>query len=278
MSAAPSEPGLLVVGAGISGLTVAAEMAASMPVTLIDRLPVAGGTRAGYEHPLARMLEQRCRSARVDFRLGTTALRWTRERKLLLAGPVPGFEWLAGRHLVFAGGVRPSTPTELRIAGDRVAGVLQGSVAYHLMEAGVRVGHRIVVIGGGSLARRACRLAKEQGSQLSVVDPDGRSEPPEACESWWPGWTPVELRGQGRVREIFLERAGARQRLLCDAVVLAARMRPLRSIEGAIFEDRNNGGVSFVQPKGDSIEPEQIMAEAKALGQGLSGLVAREVA
>lgn len=242
-----NHPRLIVIGAGVSGLAAAAILAKEHPVTVVDRLPVTGGLVAGYEHALAQDLTQRCRADSVEFVLGATALRWSSDRNLLVAGPTEGFVSLPASHLIFAGGTRPSTPAELGMTGDRLAGVVQATGACHLLEAGVRLGHRVVVVGAGTWAHRVGYLVQKQGSHVTAVSPDNNGAPPDFADAWWPGWLPVEVRGSGRVSELFVTNGDQRERIVCDAVILGAWMKPVRNVDGAIFEDDDKAAVTFVQ-------------------------------
>ncbi len=127
---------IAVVGAGIAGMAARAE------VTVLDRLPMSGGVLP-YDLPAVRELTARCRSAGVQWLLGTTAVRWDSGR-LLTVGP-SGIRWLDAAHLVFAGGARPATAAELMLAGPRLAGVLPAPVAIHLAEAKVTIGRQVVI-------------------------------------------------------------------------------------------------------------------------------------
>jgi NADPH-dependent 2,4-dienoyl-CoA reductase/sulfur reductase-like enzyme len=140
---------VIIVGAGLAGLSLAETLGKQLRVLLIDRIPTTGGI-LGYDHPIVKDTERRCSAAGVEFLLGTTALRWD-SRRLLVAGP-QGIHWLSARHLVYAGGNRPSTQAELGIAGNRLAGVLPATVAAHLLEIGVRLGNHIAILGSGDWA------------------------------------------------------------------------------------------------------------------------------
>jgi phytoene dehydrogenase-like protein len=218
---------ILIVGAGICGLAVAAELSRKMPTTLIDRLPVIGGITSGYENSVAVELAAQCSANGVDFLLGTAGLRWM-DNKLLIAGPATGLRWLDGSHLVYAGGTRPSTAAELRLLGARLAGVYPAMVAYHLTESGVKLG----------LAKRRCRA--------TVISSDPSMETDFATTTWL-GWLPVALHGYGRVAALQAEREGMVQTINCDAVVLAGILRPMRNIDGAVFDNAQENNVSFVQ-------------------------------
>jgi hypothetical protein len=232
-------------------------------VTVVDRLPVAGGV-LGYEHPSVRCLLQAC-AERTELVLGTTALRW-KDRHLAVAGP-GGLRRIRGQHLVYAGGMRPSTPAELRIVGGRLAGVLPAPVAIHLLEAGVRVGSRVVVLGEGHWAVTAVQALEHQGESTVIAVADG--QPPLSLNGIqvWEGWKPVRLCGRSRVDAIVLASQRAEKQLACDCVILAAGERPLRNVEGAIFPGA--AGVTYVQPPAASRNVDEIEAEARALARAV---------
>lgn len=241
---------IVVVGAGISGLTAAYALAPMGPVRVVDRLPVPGGLVAGPDDPAIREAARAAISRDVVLELGTTALRWAAtEQRLLVASPRAGFRWLPCRHLVYAGGRRPATAAELRLLGDRLAGVLPATVAFHLLEAGVRLGYRVAIVGGGGWAQRVADLVARQGSMTIIIEPNAVSSPAFG-DAVWAGWSPTRTCGSGRVSELHIVRDGACERIVCDAVVLAASWRPLRNVDGAVFDD--DPGVTYVQVAAES--------------------------
>lgn len=231
---------LIVVGAGASGLTAAATVSRLHSVTVVDRIPAAGGV-LGYDDGSMMALQSACMADGVRFALGTTALRWE-AGKLLLAGP-DAIRWEPADHLIYAGGIRPATPAEIGLVGPRLAGVLAATVAVHLAEAGVVVGRRVVIVGGGYWADRARTELAHGGSQIIQVVPPGESLMSDS-EASFLGWRPVEARGAGRVSELIVSKDGVQQRLLCDAVILAGQVKPLRNVDGAI---REGDSVTFIQ-------------------------------
>jgi putative NAD(P)-binding protein len=236
---------IIVVGAGICGLAVSAELSRKLPIALIDRLPVIGGITAGYENRVAVELAAQCHANGVEFYLGTAALRWAASR-LLIAGPVTGLRWLEGTHLVYAGGTRPSTPAELRLIGSRLGGVYPAMVAHHLTESGVRLGLNPAIIGSGRWARRICLALAEHRCPTTLVWSDLSLQSDFATVSWL-GWSPVALHGRGRVAALMVEREGVQQMISCDAVILAGALRPMRNIDGAVFDNAEGSNVTFVQ-------------------------------
>ena len=233
-------PRVAVVGAGLSGLAAARELASAAMVTLVDRLPATGG-EAGWEHASVRALTDECGRAGVEMQLGATALRWEGGR-LLTAAP-GAIAWRSFDHLVVATGCRPATRAELRLAGSRGAGVLSALVAIHLAEAGAPMGRRVAILGTTPWAERMGRDVRAAGSRVVVIAPDGSVRPPYA-DDWWPGWEAVEVEGHPRVTRLVLERDGVRMHCACDSVVLADDPRPLRNVDGALADVP---GVSFVQ-------------------------------
>ncbi len=247
-----------VVGAGVAGLAAAEELAPRREVVVLDRLPVPGGVLP-YDHPGVTTLAARCTAAGVRWLLGTTAVRWEQGR-LLAVGP-QGVEWLDARHLVFAGGSRPATTAELPVAGPRLAGVLPAPVAIHLAEAKVTLGRRVVILGAGAWAEAAHEAIAGQRSHVTVVTRESADGVPFGHNSLISGWTPVAVSGRGRVSGLTLERAGQQLVLDCDAVILAASPRPLRNVDGAIFEPAT--GVTYVQPAADAGTWEQAASAAR---------------
>lgn len=249
---------LLVVGAGVTGLTVAAVVGRRVSVTLIDRLPAVGGV-LGYEGPTVRRLQREAQRVDVRFLLGATALRW-RDNQLLVAGPA-GIEWLAARCLAVCGGTRPSTAAELAIGGDRPAGVYSATVAIHLMEAGVRLGNHVVVVGASDWAARAAQHLARQDVMTSVVL--DAEQAPLFGDHHFVGWWLLEVHGSPRVTDVALTRNGSSQRIDCDAVVLGAHLKPMRNIDGAL-----HGGVdvTYVQPLVDVTTAREAEEYARSTG------------
>lgn len=225
---------IAIVGAGRSGLLAGRALAdASVAVTLVERLPAAGG-----QEPEGRQtdaLAARARAAGVDFRLGTLAACWDGKALGLLG--IGGTVRLPLDAVVIATGTRPATRAELGIAGDRCAGVLPGPAALHITEFGVLLGRRPVIVGGGSLAASLVAALRHAGVEhVMVIAPDGVLDPGvRAADGLVEGWHVTSVNGNPRVQAVMLERAdGEAERLAADALLLAHRRVPMRNVEGAI--------------------------------------------
>ncbi len=283
----PSDNGaILVVGAGLAGLTVAAQLGRHCPVTVVERLPAPGG-RAGFESHDIRRLQRECAAAGVRLLLGTTALRWCAGR-LLVVGP-PHTEWLAGQWLVFAGGTRPATPAELGLVGGRLAGVFSATVAHHLLEAGVVLGRRPVLVGTGhwaeavlpELARSAmcieiigAAIPHEAGQSSTVGEADYRTSSGDAVSlRRWPRYRAIEVHGSDRVNRVRISNGCIEHQLSCDAVILAGQLRPLRNVDGAVRDCAPR--VSFVQPDDTGMNAESVIHLARAQASCIAESIGR---
>jgi len=253
---------VVVVGAGLAGLAAAAELLPDRAVTLVDRLPVAGG-ETGYEHPTVRALKAACERGGATFLLGATALRWSGGR-LLVAAP-GSIRWLDADRLAFGGGCRPATAAELRLVGARLAGVLSATVAVHLLDARVRLGRNPIVLGETDFAAEVAARLRRAGTPVRVIAPDAAATPAYADE-WWPGWRASRVRGTGRVRELEIAHGDRREWLACDAVILADSVRPLRNVDGALDE---GDPATFLQLAEPHVTVEAVVAFARAAARQL---------
>jgi hypothetical protein len=230
-----------VVGAGPSGLGCAVELAPHVPVVLIDRLPVFGGT-AGWDRPEIRDQAATATALGAEPLLGQTAIRWIGQR-LLVLGP-GSCRWVTAQHLFMAGGLRPATVADLQITGDRPAGVVAATVAEHLLDTGVALWRTVVIIGEGPWAARVAGRARALGSRVVALGSaagwaDEHVGRPDRCS----------IVGRDRVRAVRLDYSGtgaASVDVACDAVVLAADPVPNRNVDGAVLA--GSPGVTFVQP------------------------------
>ncbi len=252
---------VVVVGAGVAGLAVSAELAGCNSVLLVDRLPVVGG-RAGYESALVLQLQGECRKRRVGLLLGTTAVKWKGDA-LFVVGP-SNWEWVAARHLVVACGLRPATVAELGIVGFRGAGIYPATVALHLLKAGINLGNDVVVLGASSWARPLTAALVSQHARITLVTPDPLFRDPDLKHPVWAGWTPTVISGTNRVRSLDVEREGATMKLWCDAVMLGLGARPVRNIDGALRQ-RPDQSITHVQfPEEELSDDELVMRSETA--------------
>jgi hypothetical protein len=253
-----------VVGAGLSGLAAATALAARANVTLVDRLPVIGGL-VGWEDVEARRLDAAGRAAGVRQLLGTTALRWEPGRLLVAA---PGdIRWIPAEHLVFAGGTRPATPADLRIAGDRPVGVVAATVAEHLVAARVTLGRHPLVLGVSHWAARVADRMHAHGAQVRTLGLPGDVRP-EWADEWLGTANPHAIHGRPRMDALVVQREAAtgRERIGCDALIIAAPARPIRNVDGAVFGGER---VTFICVTDLAVGPAAIVGRAEAAARAI---------
>jgi len=247
-----------VVGAGITGLACARELRREAMVTVVDRIPVAGGVH-GWSAPETRELAAGCGAELV---LGETAIRWD-GRELLVIGQ-DGPRRLACAAVVIATGARPLGRAELAIAGGRPAGVVAATVSCHLAENGLLVGHRPLVVGGGDwAARSAAELLAAGATEVTVICPDGALRPLPDGVRVVAGQRVAAVLGGARVSGVAL---ASGDRLDGDALVLAHGLTAVRNVDGAVWD-----GVRtvYAQPLDDPAT----VADARAAGAAAAAAV-----
>jgi hypothetical protein len=111
--------------------------------------------------------------------------------------------------------------------------VLPATVARHLLEAGVPLWQRPLLVGDGPWAGEVAHLASALGADVLRLEP---------------GWRAGRVVGRERVQALVAVRGAARRTIACDAVLLAAAPRPVRNVEGAVLADA--AGVTYVEPDG----------------------------
>lgn len=272
---------VVIAGSGQRGLICAAQLAAAGPdVVIVERLPHPGGQEP--ERSTAR-LAKAARVAGARFVLGTLAVQYDGAAVDVLG--VDGAGSLPCDALVVATGSRPATRAELGITGDRCAGVVPGSAALHLTQAGVLLGHRPLIAGSGAFAAHCAQVQLAAGaSEVTMTLPAhavGEVSVP-AGVGVFAGYRVASVHGASRIQVAVLRPesgppggAGGRpcpegqsaraegepQRIAADALILAAGMRPMRNIEGAITE---RDGVFFCQPGGEDRGEQPARAAAAA--------------
>jgi NADPH-dependent 2,4-dienoyl-CoA reductase/sulfur reductase-like enzyme len=254
---------VVIAGSGQRGLFCAATLAsAGLNVTVVERLPEPGGQepeRTAGRHAKA------ARRAGARFLLGTLAVQYDGSAVDVLG--VDGAGRLACDVLLVATGSRPATRAELGITGDRCAGVWPGSAAQHLTQAGMLLGHRPLIAGSGPFAIHCAETQLAAGAaEVMMTLPGPLAAQAPASVRVFASYRVASVHGAARVEVAVLHGAAESLRVPADALILAAGLRPMRNIEGAI-NDRD--GVLFCQPEAeDSGE-----APARAAAEASSGLV-----
>lgn len=230
---------VIVVGAGATGLGAAVALAERYRVLVIDRTPVTGGS-AGWESPVIRRWTERARRIGVEFLLGAMALRWDRSR--LLVAHVEGIRWIGGDELFVATGLRPSTASDARLHGHRLAGVVPATVALHLLEAREPLWRRPVLLGDGPWGYDIAAWVHSYNGEVAAVS----NEPHGWVDAQYPSADWYEARGTTRIEAVRLHNGDEYADVPCDGLVLSGPAKPVRNIDGALGD--SDACVTFVQP------------------------------
>jgi thioredoxin reductase len=174
--------GVLVVGAGPSGLTAATELArAGVRVTVIDRDPAPGGVPRACPHggfgwrdlhrlldgpTYARRLTELAARAGANILCSTTALGFDGARTVRLSGPLPKIRADA---VLLATGCRERPRAARLVPGSRPAGVFTTGVLQELAMRGIRAGRRAVIVGAEHVSFSAVMTLASMGATIAAM-------------------------------------------------------------------------------------------------------------
>ena len=244
---------VVIVGGGPAGLRAATELAAHVPVLLLEREQEPGGIPRHCHHSgfgirdlhrslggseYARRLAAAAYSAGVDIRTSTMATGWCDERTLEVTSP-SGRELLSADAIILATGARERARAARWIPGDRPAGIfttgqLQQAVHLH----GQSIGGRAVIVGAESVSWSAVLTLREAGCEtVALISKHTRPESYAlfALAGKYGLRVPVRtdtrvtrVLGHGRVAgvEVELRTTGHREVIHCDTVVFSADWIP----------------------------------------------------
>jgi thioredoxin reductase len=239
---------VLIVGGGPSGLTAAAELAATLgaSVHVVDREVETGGIPRHSDHlgygirdlrrfmsgpAYARRLTTAAKDAGATLETEAQVTGWAGARRLLVTSP-RGRRTIEAESIILATGARERPRPARRIPGDRPDGVyttgqLQNLV--HLHHAGV--GTRAVVVGAELVSFSAVMTLREADCRtVAMTSAYGRPESYAAFRAFgrFALRVPVLSRtrvvlinGKIRVESVLVENLDTKQRRLieCDTVI-----------------------------------------------------------
>lgn len=227
-----TRPRIAVAGSGLAGLHCAVNLASSAEVTVYERLPVPGGEH--WEDAEHRSLVRQARRNGVRFAAGTQVVRWEGDR-LLAVGEGGGIA--AADALVVATGHRPPTRTELRIDGNRCAGVVPATLALHLLQQRVDLGRRVVVVGDSHWAAECVTMMTARPGTASIVWVDTTSRSVHPNVTAVPDARVGATHGMPRITGVSVESALGVEQVACDCLILAGPAVAYRNIDGAVLDE-----------------------------------------
>jgi NADPH-dependent 2,4-dienoyl-CoA reductase/sulfur reductase-like enzyme len=180
---------VIVVGAGPAGLAAAieAKKSGAKDVLILERNNEPGGILLQCIHngfgsvifkkdlpgpAYASNYIEEASSLGVEMLFDTMVLDITPARKIYAAGSSSGFIELDARAIVLAMGCRERTRAQIRIPGDRPAGVYTAGMVQRLVNIeGLMPGKKFVILGSGDIGMiMARRLTIEGAKVVKVVE------------------------------------------------------------------------------------------------------------
>jgi hypothetical protein len=229
------KPRIAIVGSGEAGLVCALELLGRADVTIVERLPVLGGDDWARE-PVKSLVRSVSARSDVDGRCASLAMRWDGERLLSVAPTGARIDHLDA--LVIATGHRPATRAERGLGGPRPGGILPGTVALHLLQQRLLLGRIPAVIGTTRLAEAVIELldSDKRVRRVLQLDPASPTLGDEAGLRYQAGldWRLTRIVGYPRLTGVeAATESGHAQTVMCDALILADRLIPMRNVDGA---------------------------------------------
>ena len=184
-----TDPSVLIVGAGPSGLSAARELSARGidPVVVVDRESEPGGVPRHCDHqgfgladlhrPMtgpayARHLTRRAERAGARIELATTVVEVTDDGSVVLVGP-GGIRTVRPAVVVLATGARERPRSARLVPGDRPAGVFTtGQLQQWVHIRRLPVGRRAVVVGAEHVAYSAVLTLRHAGVRTVAMVTD----------------------------------------------------------------------------------------------------------
>lgn len=244
---------VLIVGAGPSGLSAARVLAQrGVPVTVVDRDPMAGGIPAYADHQgyglrdlhrslrgpaYARVLADQAEAAGATIRLRTMATAVeANPLRVDLTSP-QGREHIEPTAVILATGCRERPRAARLIPGSRPEGVwTTGWLQRHVAAGGRLDGRRAVIIGAEHVSFSAVATLAHAGARAVAMVTDAPTHTSYAAFRagallrWrvplLTSSTVTAIHGVGQVTGVDVECGGHRQRIDCDLVIVTGEWVP----------------------------------------------------
>jgi NADPH-dependent 2,4-dienoyl-CoA reductase/sulfur reductase-like enzyme len=176
-----------IIGGGPAGLAAAVEARnhGAAKVLLLERNQDLGGIlpqcihngfgsvlfKQDYPGPLyANKFIEQVRAGGIEVRLDTTVLELTPSRRLYATSSSDGYQEIQAGAVVLAMGCRERTRPQIRLAGDRPAGVYTAGTVQRLVNIeGYMPGREFVILGSGDIGMIMARRLTVEGAKVKCV-------------------------------------------------------------------------------------------------------------
>jgi thioredoxin reductase len=231
---------LVIIGAGISGLTAALSLAQKgvEQVLIVEHQKQPGGFASLYfdspEFAPEREILQRAAALPYEIRTETTIAGFFpgEPHQLYVQSPDGAYMVEAKRILIAAGSLEKPREAN-RIPGTRPAGVMTPMLAMQLLERGYLPGRQVVLMENGRIAKGAARILEREIGPITCCSADE--------------WELAMIRGTARLESVQMvhKQDQSVQEIECDTLVYAKGRIPntfflkgtpvLRDHEGSVI-------------------------------------------
>ena len=251
---------IIIIGGGPAGLAtaIALKQRGVKDVVVLEREDEAGGIPRHCGHggfgyakkygvlsgpKLAARLRQA--ASGIDVRLSTSVLEFTL-RGTLRVHAHSGIGEMGAEKIVIATGTRESSRAARLIGGTHVKGVMNtGELQQRIYLQHEKPFARPVILGSEWVSFSSLLTCRHAGIRpMAMITENSRIDAPSFF-----GWgaklglgvpvmtdaTVVAIHGEGRVDAVEIERAGQRQMLACDGVIVSGKFRPESSLYAGGF-------------------------------------------
>jgi thioredoxin reductase len=240
---------VIVVGGGPAGLACALELRRRpVDVVVLERERNAGGIPRHCEHQgfglrdlhrlhsgprYAQRYVELAREAGAEVLEESTVTGWTEDGALEITSPA-GREMLRAEAVVLATGCRERPRAARLVPGSRPEGVLTTGVLQQLVQRGLPVGRRVLVVGAEHVSFSAILTLRHARAAVIGMTTElerhqsFRLAPLASRVRLWTRTAVTAIRGGPRVEEVQLLdlASGVTRRVACDTVVFTADWIP----------------------------------------------------
>lgn len=253
---------LIIIGGGSAGMSAAlgAKEAGVKDILILERGEELGGILQQCIHngfglqlfheemsgpAYAQRFQQMIVEEAIDYRLQTTVLEVTKDRKVLYVNEEEGYVWVQAKAIVFASGCYERNRGAIHIPGKRLPGVYTaGSAQRFLNIENIRVGNNVFILGSGDIGLiMARRMTLEGAKVIGVAElmsySNGLTRNLVQCLQDYDiplylSHTIVHIEGNQHVEAVILAKvdeqgqviAGSEQRIEVDTLLLSVGLIP----------------------------------------------------
>ena len=281
-----------VIGGGPAGMAAAlgALSAGAKRVLLVERDDRLGGILNQCSHlgfglryfgreltgvEYAKLFRGRVEASDINVLTGTTVLKITKNRELILSGAA--FSKAEAGAVILASGCRERPIGTLPVAGTRPAGIFAAGMAQRMLNlAGFDIGRRAVILGSGDVGMIVARELKQRGAIVPAVIEQrevcgGLARNKIACLDAFQiplvfDSTIAQIYGRDRITavDVINKTTGKRTHIPCDTLIVSVGLTPEQELLESLISETGSvpeflsvcGNACFVHDLVDDVSEE----------------------